>query len=198
MKQFIRSKQIDGLVECALKVGDRVELGYNRQSTRVELEVEFISRFNTAMGSVEGIRIFFKHKTGSGQKVVVTNVPGDTRVNTTVYPTDGNLFECDDKYRSSRTDNGVYLCKINLCGGKSEVNLDTLAYTTRKKQMVHTPVQAGEKFNTVNHGFTVIAVGTDGSLFVERENGTTHIFRTNDESLVKSMRDITVGEPSEE
>jgi hypothetical protein len=69
MKQFIRSKQIDGLVECALKVGDRVELGYNRQSTRVELEVEFISRFSTAMGSVKGIRIFFKNKTISTRSV---------------------------------------------------------------------------------------------------------------------------------
>lgn len=195
MKQFITTKMIDGLAENKLKAGDKVEIGFNSQSNRIELEVEFISTFRSGYNGVTTNAVFFKSK---GTKIVVYYTANEHETTTVVYPEEGSRGMFTDDYKAENVDNGFYMCKIGPGGSKSEVDLDTLTYTSRVKRQVNTPLRVGDKFSTVNNNYEVLAIATDGSMFCQHDEGTAHVFRTNDTSLVKAMCGVTVGEPSEE
>ena len=192
MKQFIRTKKVEGFVEKTLKVGDKVEIGFNSQSSRLELEVEFISNFR--IGCASTLAIFFKSK---GTKIVLYYDHSNHETNTVVYPEDGARGMYTDDYLNEKEDDGFYICKLLPGGVKSTINLSKLTYTTVEKHTVNVPLKAGDKFSTNNYNYEVLAIAADGSMFCQHERGTAHVFRTNDISLVKSMHDVTVGEPSE-
>ena len=84
MKRFIRTKFEESLIEKPLKVGDKVEIGFDNQSNRFELEVEFISTFKCS--SAHTVSIFFKSK---DTKIVVYYDHSSRETTTVVYPKDG-------------------------------------------------------------------------------------------------------------
>lgn len=192
MKRFIRTKMEEGLVEKILKVGDKVEIGFNNQNNRIELEVEFISTFKCS--SAHTVSIFFKSK---DTKIVVYYDYDSRETTTVVYPKDGYRGMHIDDYLKESSDDGFYICKLLPGGAKSVVNLSNLKYTTVEKRKVSIPLVVGDKFSTTNNCYEVLAIASDGSMFCQNTKGKAHVFSTNDTSLVKSMLDVTVGEPSE-
>ena len=98
MKRFIRTKFEESLVEKPLKVGDKVEIGFDNQSNRLELEVEFISTFKCS--SAHTVSIFFKSK---DTKIVVYYDHSSRETTTVVYPKDGYRgMYIDDYLNESR------------------------------------------------------------------------------------------------
>ncbi|QPB08934.1 hypothetical protein CPT_Metamorpho_197 [Klebsiella phage Metamorpho] len=192
MKQFIRTKMEEGFVEKTLKVGDKVEIGFDNQSIRVALEVDFISNFSIGCGRT--LAIFFKSK---DTKIVVYYDYNSHETTTVDYPVDGFRGMHTDNYLNELEDDGFYICKLLPGGVKSTINLSNLTYTTVEKRKVNIPLKAGDKFSTTNNNYEVLAIAADGSMFCQHDKGTAHVFRTNDISLVNSMLDVTVGEPSE-
>ncbi len=195
MRQFIRTKMEEGFVEKILKVGDKVEIGFDNQSNRIELEVEFISNISKfSTGCLCNLAIFFKAK---GSKIVVYYSHNDREITTVVYPENGTRGLLTDNYLNETTDDGFYICKLLPGGVKSVVNLSNLKYTTVEKRNVSIPLAVGDTFSTSNNSYEVLAIAADGSMFCQNNKGKAHVFSTNDISLVKSMLGVTVGEPSE-
>ena len=193
MKRFIRTKFEESLIEKPLKVGDKVEIGFDNQSNRFELEVEFIAIFKCS--SAHTVSIFFKSK---DSKIVVYYDYGSRETTTVVYPKDGYRGMYIDDYLKESSDDGFYICKLLPGRSKSVINLSSLKYTIYEKCKVNVPLAVGDKFSTTNNCYEVLAIAADGSMFCQNDKGKAHVFSTNDISLVKSMLDITVGEPSEE
>lgn len=191
MKQFIRTRQTDGLVEHVLKNGDTVEIGFNNQSIRLNAEVEFISKTST------GHIIFLK--TNKTHKIVISFGPAEAI--TALYSITEPVSTYTDTTRNSAkafSDPGFYICKV-LRGSKSEISTKTLKYSAIEKRIVNVALKVGDVFDTIKHKYQVLAISADGAMFCNRiESDTGHVFRPNDESLVNSMCGVDVGEPNEE
>lgn len=193
MKRFIRTKIEESLVEKDLQVGDKVEIGFDNQSNRLGLEVEFISTFKCS--SAHTASIFFKSK---DTKIVVYYDHNSRETTTVVYPKDGYRGMYIDDYLNESADDGFYICKLLPGGSKSVVNLSSLKYTVYEKCKVNVPLVVGDKFSTSNNTYEVLAIAADGSMFCQTAKGNAHTFSKTDKSLVKSLIGVTVGVPSEE